>query len=116
MPFVSSRIDDMAFHVPWTAEGRSRQPGGGAAPEADSERDLAAHPSFHLQSREGILMRREVVGPFAFVVPGGRVGFGRLDLEPEVDRHRHAVKARTDVGDRGGCHELAYPCRHLRAW
>src|SRR5216117_4332199 len=73
-----------------------------AAAEPHAHRYLAPDASSHVQAGERVLVRVEVIGALALVVPGGPLRLVGLDLEPEVDRHRHAVEARTDVGDGGG--------------
>src|SRR5260370_27750449 len=92
----------MALDTPRTAEGRGRQPRGGAAAEAHGHGDLAPNPALHVQACEGVLVGVQVVGPFAFVIPAWLWSFVGFDLQPEVDRHPQTVKARTDVRDRGG--------------
>src|SRR5260370_37633170 len=92
----------MALDTPRTAEGRGRQPRGGAAAEAHGHGDLAPNPALHVQAWEGVLVGVQVVGPFAFVIPAGLWSLVVLDLQREVDRHPQAVKPRTGVRYRGG--------------
>src|ERR1700694_426978 len=108
MPLVRPGVDDMALDVPRTAERRGGKSGRSAAAEPHAERNLASHATLHPQPRERVLMGRQVVRALAFVIPAWMLGFACLDFEPQVDRHRHAVEARTNVGDRGGNFDAHY--------
>src|SRR5207249_7418358 len=95
-------VDDVALHVPRAHQRGGCQARGGAAAEPDAHRDLAPDASLHGQAGERVLVRVEVVGALALIVPGGPLRLVGLDLQPQVDGHGHAVEAGTDVGDRGG--------------
>src|SRR6266550_7957547 len=100
MTLVRARVDDVRLDVPRAAERRRGEPSRGAAAQTHAHRYLASDAALHVQARERVLMRIQVVGALAFVLPRWPLGLDRLDLQPEVDRHRHAVEARADVGDR----------------
>src|SRR5258708_34031008 len=61
--FARAGVDDMALDIPRTAEGRGRQPRGGAAAEAHAHGDLAPNPALHVQPWEGVLMAVQEVCP-----------------------------------------------------
>src|SRR5438876_1126582 len=66
---VRAGVDDVALHVPWAAERGSGKPRRRAAAQADAHRYLAPDAALHVQARERVLVRVEVVRAFALVVP-----------------------------------------------